>query len=61
MRLGNDTLNRFYNRFISAREQLEWGRKNLSKETFWHFHDKTVEELNKEVEELLGFKYESDV
>ncbi len=31
-----------------AREQLEWGRKNLSKETFGHFHDKTVEELNKE-------------
>jgi hypothetical protein len=44
-----------------AREQLDWGRKNLSKEVFGHFQEKTVEALNKEVEHLLGFEYESDV
>jgi|GEM_PF-5977113 len=44
-----------------AREKLDWGRKNLSEEAFKAFHDKTVAALNKEVEHLLGFEYESDV
>jgi hypothetical protein len=44
-----------------AREELEWGREHLTKDQFKDFHDRTVGALNKQVEHLLGFAYESDV
>ena len=43
-----------------ARADLEEGRKTLSQDEFKKFHRRTVDALNKAVEQIVGVSFERD-
>ncbi len=43
-----------------ARADLEEGRKTLSQDEFKQFHRRTVDALNKAVEQIVGLSFERE-